>query len=190
VTYALVSELSSTRTKSKTINIARMGYNAFGVFNCVVTPYQLNPTALGWGGKTAWFWVVFCAACFVYAYFRIPEPRGRTYAEMDWLFAEKISARKFASTVVPRFGDDRAASGTSSPSTESGSEKKVGVDVVETMGEISDTPSTGSLGSRTVAVATVENVGEGRSVVVRRSEEEEEGERTKKWWRFRLWSKK
>lgn len=106
VTYALVSELSSTRTKSKTINIARMGYNAFGVFNCVVTPYQLNPTALDWGGKTAWFWVGFCVACFVYAYFRIPEPMGRTYAEMDWLFATGVSARKFKETVVPRFGEE------------------------------------------------------------------------------------
>jgi SP family general alpha glucoside:H+ symporter-like MFS transporter len=106
VTYALVSELSSTRTKSKTINIARMGYNAFGVFNCIITPYQLNETAWNWGGKTAWFWVAFCVICLIYAYFRIPEPRGRTYAEMDWLFTEGISARKFRSTVVPKFGDD------------------------------------------------------------------------------------
>lgn len=105
VTYALVSEMSSTRTKSKTINIARMGYNAFGVFNCIVTPYQLNPTALNWGGKTAWFWFGFCALCFVYSYFRIPEPRNRTYAEMDWLFANNVSARKFAKTHVPKFGE-------------------------------------------------------------------------------------
>lgn len=105
VTYALVSEMSSTRTKSKTINIARMGYNAFGVFNCIVTPYQLNPTALNWGGKTGWFWFGFCALCFTYSYFRIPEPRNRTYAELDWLFANKITARKFASTHVPKFGE-------------------------------------------------------------------------------------
>ena len=109
VTYALVSEMSSTRTKSKTINIARMGYNAFGVFNCIVTPYQLNPTALDWGGKTAWFWFGFCALCFVYSYFRIPEPRNRTYAEMDWLFANKVSARRFAKTHVPKFGEGSAA---------------------------------------------------------------------------------
>lgn len=119
-----------------------MGYNAFGVFNCVVTPYQLNPTALNWGGKTAWFWVVFCVVCFVYAYFRIPEPRGRTYAEMDWLFAEGISARKFASTVVPRFGDEREGSGTSSPVE---SWEKKGAGVVEADGGVM--PRSGSLGS-------------------------------------------
>lgn len=104
-----------------------MGYNAFGVFNCVVTPYQLNPTALNWGMKTAWFWVVFCALCFLYAFFRTPEPRGRTYAEMDWLFAEGISARKFASTVVPRFGDEMEGEEGASSSVESYEKKGAGV---------------------------------------------------------------
>ena len=179
VTYALVSELSSTRTKSKTINIARMGYNAFGVFNCVVTPYQLNPTALNWGGKTAWFWVVFCVICFVYAFFRIPEPRGRTYAEMDWLFAEGISARKFASTVVPRFGDEREESGTSSP-VESWEKKGGGV---ESDGEV--IPRSGSWGSsNTPVVATVESVAEGAG------ERPSVGEGGKKKWQLWLWGRK
>lgn len=115
VTYALVSEMSSTRTKSKTINIARMGYNAFGVFNSVVTPYQLNPTALNWGGKTGWFWFAFCALCFIYSYFRIPEPRNRTYAEMDWLFANKVTARRFAKTHVPKFGEGGSAAYEAKP---------------------------------------------------------------------------
>lgn len=175
VTYALVSELSSTRTKSKTINIARMGYNAFGVFNCIVTPYQLNPTALNWGGKTAWFWAVFCVICFIYAFFRIPEPRGRTYAEMDWLFAEGIPARKFASTAVPRFGDEREASGTSSP-VDSYERKKGGE--VETDGGVM--PRSGSLGSIYVPrVATVEIVAEGDA-----GGRSGEGEGGKKKWRF------
>ncbi|OBT88648.1 hypothetical protein VE02_04026 [Pseudogymnoascus sp. 03VT05] len=177
VTYALVSELSSTRTKSKTINIARMGYNAFGVFNCVVTPYQLNPTALNWGMKTAWFWVVFCALCFVYAFFRIPEPRGRTYAEMDWLFAEGISARKFASTVVPRFGDEMEVGEAASSSVES--YEKKGGGVVEADGGVM--PRSGSLGSSdSPAVATVESVAQ-VSAGKRTSGEVEGG---KKKWRF------
>ena len=125
VTYALVSEMSSTRTKSKTINIARMGYNAFGVFNCIVTPYQLNPTALNWGGKTAWFWFGFCALCFIYSYFRIPEPRNRTYAEMDWLFANNISARKFAKTYVPKFGEGSAAAFEEKPMLVGGNDSGV-----------------------------------------------------------------
>jgi len=37
-------------------------------------------------------------------YFRLPEPRGRTYGELDMLFEQKVSARKFAGTKVDPFG--------------------------------------------------------------------------------------
>ena len=31
----------------------------------------------------------------IWAYFRLPETKGRTFGEIDMLFAEKVSARKF-----------------------------------------------------------------------------------------------
>jgi hypothetical protein len=48
----------------------------------------------------------------VYAYFRIPEPAGRTFAELDLLFERRVPARKFASTDVDVFASaegERAA---------------------------------------------------------------------------------
>ena len=39
----------------------------------------------------------------MYCYFRLPEPSGRTFAEIDMLFERKVSARKFASTDVNAF---------------------------------------------------------------------------------------
>jgi MFS transporter, SP family, general alpha glucoside:H+ symporter len=42
----------------------------------------------------------------VYTYFRVPEPQGRTFAELDVLFEQKVSARKFASTEVDIFHDE------------------------------------------------------------------------------------
>lgn len=44
-----------------------------------------------------------CFLCIIYTYFRIPEPRGRTFAELDVLFERRVSARKFASTEVDVF---------------------------------------------------------------------------------------
>lgn len=38
-----------------------------------------------------------------WTYLRLPEPKGRTYAELDVLFAHKISARKFPETRVDQF---------------------------------------------------------------------------------------
>ena len=47
-----------------------------------------------------------CFLCIIYAYFRIPEPSGRTFAELDLLFERGISARKFATTKVDVFDDE------------------------------------------------------------------------------------
>jgi SP family general alpha glucoside:H+ symporter-like MFS transporter len=41
--------------------------------------------------------------CIIYTFFRLPEPSGRTFAELDVLFERGISARKFASTEVDVF---------------------------------------------------------------------------------------
>ncbi|KHN96048.1 Sugar/inositol transporter [Metarhizium album ARSEF 1941] len=98
VTYALVSELSSTRLKTKTIVLARAAYNASNIFVNVMTNYQLGTAAWNWGARAAFFWAGTCLASLVWAWFRLPEPRGRTYAELDDLFERGVPARRFAST--------------------------------------------------------------------------------------------
>ena len=103
VTYSLISELSSTRLKAKTIVLARAAYNASNIFVNVMTNYQLSSTAWNWGARTAFFWAGTCLLSTVWVYFRVPEPKGRTYAELDMLFEQKTSARKFAQTEVNPF---------------------------------------------------------------------------------------
>jgi MFS transporter, SP family, general alpha glucoside:H+ symporter len=66
---------------------------------------MLNPTAWNWGNYTGFFWAGLCALSTVYTYFRVPEPRGRTFAELDLLFERKVSARKFAKTEVDVFDE-------------------------------------------------------------------------------------
>lgn len=46
-----------------------------------------------------------CFLCIIYTYFRVPEPSGRSFAELDLLFEKRISARKFASAEVNVFGE-------------------------------------------------------------------------------------
>lgn len=50
-----------------------------------------------WGGCA---WIVF-----VWAYFRLPETKGRTFDELDTLFAKQVPARKFATTDVDAFDE-------------------------------------------------------------------------------------
>jgi MFS transporter, SP family, general alpha glucoside:H+ symporter len=103
VCYSLVAELSSVRLRQKTTVLARNLYNVGSIVGNVLTPRMLNPGAWDWGAKSGLFWAGCCFACFVWAFFRLPEPKGRTYAELDVLFEQKIGARHFATTDVDIF---------------------------------------------------------------------------------------
>ncbi|KAJ4309659.1 hypothetical protein N0V84_011379 [Fusarium piperis] len=109
VTYSLVSELSSTRLKAKTIVMARSAYNASNIFVNVMTNYQLSSTAWNWGARTAYFWAGTCLVSAIWVFFRLPEPKDRTYAELDILFERKISARKFAKTHIDPYSHELTA---------------------------------------------------------------------------------
>ncbi|KAK2014527.1 alpha glucoside transporter [Colletotrichum eremochloae] len=100
VCYSLVSELSSTRLKTKTVVLARNLYNVTGITTNILTPLMLNPSAWNWGAKSGLFWAASCALCFVWTWFRLPEPKGRTYGELEVLFEQGIPARKFSTTEV------------------------------------------------------------------------------------------
>lgn len=104
VTYALVSELCSTRLKAKTIALARALYNTSNIVVNVLTNYQLGEQNWNWGAKTAFFWAGTCGCVVVWAWFRLPEPKGRTYGELDVLFERGYSARDFKGTVVDPYG--------------------------------------------------------------------------------------
>jgi len=103
VCYAIVAECSSTRLRAKTIVLARIFYNIAGIINFIKMPYFLNADELDWGGKVGLYWGGICFLCAVWTYFRVPEMKGRTYAETDVLFENKVSARKFKSTYVDPF---------------------------------------------------------------------------------------
>jgi SP family general alpha glucoside:H+ symporter-like MFS transporter len=100
VCYSLVAEISSTRLRSKTIVVARIFYNMTNIVNNIITPRMINSTAWDWGTKGAFFWAGICFLCTIWAFFRLPELRGRMYAELDKLFEQEVSARDFSKAVI------------------------------------------------------------------------------------------
>ncbi|SCO87801.1 probable maltose permease (MalP) [Fusarium oxysporum] len=102
VCYSLVAELSSTRLRTKTVVLARNTYNIVGIMTNIITPRMLNPSAWNWGAKAGFFWAGTCFLCAVWTYFRLPEPKGRTYGELDVLFERGVPARQFKTTQVER----------------------------------------------------------------------------------------
>lgn len=95
VCYVLVAEIPSTRLRVKTVVLARAAYNTASIAMNIATSQMLNPTALNWKGKTCFFYAGTAVLCFFWCFFRLPEPKGLSYLELDILFEKKAKARKF-----------------------------------------------------------------------------------------------
>lgn len=103
VVYCVVAEIPTDKLRTKTVVLARNAYNLVSIVNSIWTPYMLNSTEWDWGAKTGFFWGVWTFFCVIWAYLDLPETKDRTFAELDQLFYQKVSARKFSSTFVQPF---------------------------------------------------------------------------------------
>ena len=72
-----------------------------GILNSSVSSSKLPLFTL-----TSLFQAGICFLCIIYTYFRVPEPQGRSFAELDLLFERGVSARNFSSTNVDVFDQD------------------------------------------------------------------------------------
>lgn len=103
ICYAIIGETSATRLRNKSVCLARIAYYIAQITCNVVNPYMLNPTAGDWKGKTGFFWGAWALVFFVWTWLRLPEMKGRTYEELDLLFANRVKTRAFPTTQVDTF---------------------------------------------------------------------------------------
>ncbi|KAJ5312619.1 hypothetical protein PENANT_c007G10570 [Penicillium antarcticum] len=103
VTYCLISEIPSTRLRIKSTVLARDCYNVASIVANFLNPPILNPLAWNLKGKGGFIWAPLCLTCLIWSFFRLPEPKGRTPAELDILFEKKVPARKFTKFEVTPF---------------------------------------------------------------------------------------
>jgi SP family general alpha glucoside:H+ symporter-like MFS transporter len=109
ICYAIISEVSSTRLRNKSVCLARITYYIAQIICNVVNPYMLNPTAGDWKGKTGFFWGGCALVFFVWTYFRLPETKGKTFEELDILFARGVKARDFIAYKVNAYAETEDA---------------------------------------------------------------------------------
>ncbi|KAK6864807.1 hypothetical protein PG990_005755 [Apiospora arundinis] len=103
VCYCLVSEMPSTRLRIKTVALARNAYNVMSIAANFLNNPILNPTAWNLRGKGGFVWCGFCLISYVWAYYRLPEPRGLSAGEMDVLFQRRVPARQFTKVKADPF---------------------------------------------------------------------------------------
>lgn len=100
LSFTIFSEVSSTRLRGRTIALAKNVNAVSGIAVGVASPYFINPQNLKWKGEVGFFWAGINILWIVWAYFRLPELKGRTYEEIDILFAKDVKARDFKKFVV------------------------------------------------------------------------------------------
>lgn len=101
--WALPAEVGSTRLRQKTIVLARNGYYIISTIGGVLMSYMLNPTAWNLKGYMTFVWAGTSFVTLIWAFFRLPETKDRSYEELNLLFAKKIPARKFREYEVNAF---------------------------------------------------------------------------------------
>ncbi|KAH8429920.1 uncharacterized protein LDX57_007593 [Aspergillus melleus] len=106
--WSIAPEVSSTRLRSKTICLARNAYYITVVVANVIEPYMMNPIAWNWRGKTGFFWFVAAFLTFVWGYFRLTETKGRTFEELDIMFAAGVPTKIFGRYHVDAYAENVA----------------------------------------------------------------------------------
>lgn len=69
----------------------------------------MNPTEWNLKGYTGFIWGATTFLTLVWAYFRLPESKDRSFNEMDILFAKKLRAKDFSKQEVDAFNESETA---------------------------------------------------------------------------------
>ncbi|GJN91928.1 hypothetical protein Rhopal_004953-T1 [Rhodotorula paludigena] len=94
----IAAESPAIKLRAKTLALARGIYYIVLILSTTLAPYFFQTWNLK--GKSAFPAVAFTAILFVWSFFRLPEMKGRSFEELDILFALRIPARKFKSYVI------------------------------------------------------------------------------------------
>lgn len=109
ICFVIISEISATRLREKTIAIATAVQSAASLVFTVAMPYMLNSDQANWGGKAGFLFGSISFVCYIWCHFRLPESRGRTFEELDILFEKHIPARQFKNYDLLRDGNANGA---------------------------------------------------------------------------------
>lgn len=100
VIYTVVTEIPLSFLRTKSVALARAMYHLNVLIYGQLVPRTIQNTAWGWAAKSGFLYGGCMLTGLIWAYFRLPETKGRTFAEIDILFKNGVSARKFSKTKV------------------------------------------------------------------------------------------
>jgi MFS transporter, SP family, general alpha glucoside:H+ symporter len=95
VCFVIICEASSAKLRGKTIAISTAINALINVACAVGIPYAINPDQGNLRGKLAFVFLGVTLPCIVWCFLALPETKGRTFRELDMMFASKLPASQF-----------------------------------------------------------------------------------------------
>lgn len=93
--YTVLCEVPTAKLRVKTIGLGLAAQFGLQMMWSFVLPYLFNPDQANLGAKLAFIFGGLAVISLVYLWFELPESAGRTYEELDEMFAKRIPARQF-----------------------------------------------------------------------------------------------
>jgi hypothetical protein len=93
IAFAILGEASTPSLRAKTVGLATAVQSIFGTVMNLVVPYMVNPDKANLKGKVGFVFGGASAIATVWSYFYIPELKGRTFEEIDYMFHHKVKPR-------------------------------------------------------------------------------------------------
>ncbi|KAI8073028.1 general substrate transporter [Gongronella butleri] len=86
--WVLVGEIFPLPIRSRGVALSTASNWLWNCIIAVITPYLVNPDKADLKSKVFFVWGSTCFACFVYAYFLVPETKGLTLEQVDMMLEE------------------------------------------------------------------------------------------------------
>jgi hypothetical protein len=101
IAFAILGETSSPTLRAKTIGLATATQSVFGTVMNIVVPYMVNPDKANLKGKVGFVFGGASAIATVWSFFYVPELKGRTFDEIDYMFKTRVKPRAMGSYTIP-----------------------------------------------------------------------------------------
>ncbi|THZ54970.1 putative maltose permease [Aureobasidium pullulans] len=98
--FAILGETSNTSLRAHTAALATATQAVFGLAMNFAIPYMVNPDEGNLKGKVGFIFGGLGALATIWAWFFVPELKGRTFDEIDRMFSDRIPPRKMGTHVL------------------------------------------------------------------------------------------
>ncbi|KFY87336.1 hypothetical protein V498_07207 [Pseudogymnoascus sp. VKM F-4517 (FW-2822)] len=108
--WIVCTEAAPTRNREKVLSVAL--FVSFGVSLLIasVSPYIQDPGFGNMGSRIGFIWGTFSIIAAIWSYFMVPETKGRSLEQLDYLYDNQVPTREF---VKYKFADEMGSHTTS-----------------------------------------------------------------------------